>query len=41
LLCDNDDDEDYEKSAKQRASNGIMARKLQDMLAERETSAKR
>jgi hypothetical protein len=39
LLCDNDDDEDYEKSAKQ--SNGIMARKLHDMLVERETSAKR
>ncbi|XP_028391773.1 LOW QUALITY PROTEIN: retinoblastoma-like protein 2 [Dendronephthya gigantea] len=41
LLCDNDDDDDYEKSAKQSATNGFMARKLQDMLAERETPAKR
>ncbi|CAB4000993.1 Hypothetical predicted protein, partial [Paramuricea clavata] len=41
LLCDNDDDDEYEKPPKQSTSNGFMARKLLDIAAERETSAKR
>ncbi|XP_046842187.1 retinoblastoma-like protein 1 [Xenia sp. Carnegie-2017] len=41
LLCDNDDNEDYCKAAKMSNGNGVLARKLQNMLAERESSAKR